>query len=141
MEASSWRLEHLTLRSSIELWVKSVSLPISWSLLRGLKTKAQFWYGTLKTAVVFMWAHCVFMSFALLSYFSAQLRTIIYYVNIGWYETKVFMQKWRGYHWDVSGPEISNVPVFTISPVLYLNYGYSYWLYAVSPKLLIIFWG
>ena len=30
------------LMSSIELWVKSVSLPASWSLLRGLKTKAQF---------------------------------------------------------------------------------------------------
>lgn len=42
MEVSSCRLEHLALMSSIELWVKSVSLPMSWSLLRGLKTKAQF---------------------------------------------------------------------------------------------------
>lgn len=34
MEASSCRLEHLM--SSMELWVKSVSLPISWSRFRGL---------------------------------------------------------------------------------------------------------
>lgn len=44
MEASSCRLEHLMLMSSMELWVKSVSLPPSWSLLRGLKVL--MWHGS-----------------------------------------------------------------------------------------------
>lgn len=49
--------------SSIELWVKSVSLPISWSLLRGLKTKSTGLIRHINKLLWFSCGHSVYFPF------------------------------------------------------------------------------